>query len=357
MSGILDRLRASPHRFCQDNLSAYIDGQLSPRGQERVRRHLDECHDCRWQLESLQRTVALLRSMPQARAPRSFAIPRTAPAPSLPVWMRPGAYAALRTATAAAAALFVIAMAGNALALPSPMLRAAQPAGSQDARTSAVSTMPAEAPMGALEAAGVPSPEGDTAGPLASAAATTTEPGMPAAGAPGEATLTPDEEQRKASAPPGKGGGEIEPTAEPSGTSDGRGLAGFGPTATPGGPPYGLGAGERTQPAPTPTGELVAPAAAAAPEPTAAPAVAAQGALPSQATVQAGETPEVGRGTALAQATAVPDAAQAAASGTLRARMQLAAHPWQALTIALAALAALLAAATLWLRSARSRWP
>ncbi len=119
MFGFLWRQQSARHPR-QEELSALIDGQLSPRGEGRVQRHLQQCPGCRRELATLRQTVHLLRSLPPLRAPRSFAIPLSAPAPALPAWARPGAYNGLRAATLAAAAFLVLALAGYRLALPAP---------------------------------------------------------------------------------------------------------------------------------------------------------------------------------------------------------------------------------------------
>ncbi|MDI7274859.1 MAG: zf-HC2 domain-containing protein, partial [Anaerolineae bacterium] len=134
MLGFLRGVKDKGHRYCQQNLSALLDGQISPRDEERLRRHLEQCEECQWDLRTLERTVALVRALPRVKAPRSFQIAPTVPAPSLPFWMRPWAYGALRAATGVAAALLVVALAGYALAPPRDvgqpaMLMASEPAG------------------------------------------------------------------------------------------------------------------------------------------------------------------------------------------------------------------------------------
>lgn len=63
------------HRWVQDNLSAYIDGELSAPEIARLESHLDECAECAHSLETLRQTVAWVRALPTQRVPRSFAIP------------------------------------------------------------------------------------------------------------------------------------------------------------------------------------------------------------------------------------------------------------------------------------------
>ena len=65
------------HDFCQDNLSAYVDGMASAREKARVERHLSECSDCRQTLSELRAMVAMLRQTPALKVPRSFALPQS----------------------------------------------------------------------------------------------------------------------------------------------------------------------------------------------------------------------------------------------------------------------------------------
>ena len=62
------------HRRLRDQLSAYIDGALDPPAAGRLEGHLGECEGCRTELEQLRSTVAALRELPEAQAPRSFAL-------------------------------------------------------------------------------------------------------------------------------------------------------------------------------------------------------------------------------------------------------------------------------------------
>lgn len=77
-------------------LSPYIDGQLSPSEMERIERHIEECDDCRRELESLRAVVSLLHRVPIIAPQRSFTIAAKAPR------RRPVALRALRVATAVA---------------------------------------------------------------------------------------------------------------------------------------------------------------------------------------------------------------------------------------------------------------
>ncbi|HEX6555169.1 MAG TPA: zf-HC2 domain-containing protein [Ktedonobacteraceae bacterium] len=58
-----------------EQLSAFLDAQLSPAEQAEFNAHIESCQRCQGALASLRQTVALLRAMPQPSLPRSFALP------------------------------------------------------------------------------------------------------------------------------------------------------------------------------------------------------------------------------------------------------------------------------------------
>ena len=84
------------------DLSAYLDGALSPEARTSVQAHLDTCALCRTRLAELRGTARLIAALPMPVPSRSL-VPRI----SAPVWM-----VALRTfstvASAAAILLFVV---------------------------------------------------------------------------------------------------------------------------------------------------------------------------------------------------------------------------------------------------------
>ncbi|HTD63750.1 MAG TPA: zf-HC2 domain-containing protein, partial [Verrucomicrobiae bacterium] len=85
-----------------DDLSAYLDGALSPEARTSVQAHLDTCAVCRTRLAELRATARLIAALPMPVPSRSL-VPRV----SAPVWM-----VALRTfstvASAAAIFLFIV---------------------------------------------------------------------------------------------------------------------------------------------------------------------------------------------------------------------------------------------------------
>ncbi len=62
------------HPVSDEDLSAYLDARLPARAQERVDAHLQACADCSRKLEELRSLLAEMRSLPEAKAPRSFAL-------------------------------------------------------------------------------------------------------------------------------------------------------------------------------------------------------------------------------------------------------------------------------------------
>jgi hypothetical protein len=101
------------HEQLRQNLSAYADGELSPRDTARVEAHLATCDDCYSVLDGLRMTSAALGGLPVANAPRSFALtPELANAPSTPPASRSSpAYAnGLRLAAAGLAVALAVVM-------------------------------------------------------------------------------------------------------------------------------------------------------------------------------------------------------------------------------------------------------
>ena len=102
--------RANEHERVEALLSTYLDGRASQAERAMVERHLKSCADCARNLVTLRATVVAVRDLPHVRAPRSFALPRSmAKQPRSAPWL----YPLLRTATAFAAFLFVVVVAGD----------------------------------------------------------------------------------------------------------------------------------------------------------------------------------------------------------------------------------------------------
>jgi hypothetical protein len=362
MSGLLRVLRPSEHRYCRENLSAYLDGRLTPQEQARLERHVQECPACRWEMETLRQTIQALHALPHVPAPRYFRLPHTMPAPSLPFWMRPAAYGAMRLATGIAAALLIVALAGQILVLPDgpggrsavsePVMFAAE----QVAGTGEVAMVPATAvpkpPNGERMLEGTPSERGEkslgagatgeasaqgvkagpTTGPTeyglgAAPPADSTDQGIraePAAGA-NPPTLTPEEAARATAAPAGMGPGtERVPAA----------------SVTP-------------APAATDAPRSAAPPEAAATPAAAVPTVSAPAAAPGLAadTVQP-EQPHFVETDGTEQ-----EHLPARERMLPMLREQLEGYPWTWFVAGSALSLVVLVIGTLWLRRVRTRWP
>jgi len=105
-------------------LSAYLDGQLSSSEASRLEARLSSDEGLKASLEELRGTRALLRKLPQRRAPRNFRLTPQMAGIRPP---EPRAYPAFRFATALAALLFVAAVGLNAF-VPFAAARMAAPA-------------------------------------------------------------------------------------------------------------------------------------------------------------------------------------------------------------------------------------
>lgn len=67
-------LFSRPRHASNDDLSAYLDGQLEADARGRVQSHVDACAPCRAALEELRAVRSALRELPRAAVPRSFAL-------------------------------------------------------------------------------------------------------------------------------------------------------------------------------------------------------------------------------------------------------------------------------------------
>ncbi|HEU0002957.1 MAG TPA: zf-HC2 domain-containing protein [Ktedonobacteraceae bacterium] len=61
-----------------EQLSAFLDKQLTPQEQAFFDAHIQSCQRCQNALAELRRTVVLLHAMPQPQLPRSFTLPASA---------------------------------------------------------------------------------------------------------------------------------------------------------------------------------------------------------------------------------------------------------------------------------------
>lgn len=77
------------HAVHEDDLSAYVDGQLDAAARERIGTHVAACSACQATVADLRELRSAMRAMPRATAPRSFAlraadVERTTPDPAGP---------------------------------------------------------------------------------------------------------------------------------------------------------------------------------------------------------------------------------------------------------------------------------
>ncbi|MBC7233364.1 MAG: zf-HC2 domain-containing protein [Chloroflexi bacterium] len=151
----IKRWTKTEHEFCQEELSAFLDGALTPRERRRVEKHLEQCAACRRDLASLQQTVALLRAAPMVKPPRSFLLPASERARQRQ-WQRTRlAYGYLRVATAMATVLLVLVISGDALL----RFAAVAPARPMPVAAPELSTLQAEpTPMEQVRLLAAPSP-------------------------------------------------------------------------------------------------------------------------------------------------------------------------------------------------------
>jgi len=212
------RGRKSEEERRDELLSAYLDGELSERERERLETRLSQDPTLRAELRALHQTVAMVRELPQASAPRNFILSesmvrRREPAPA-PEPRRAWAAPLLTAATTVVSLLFVVVLVGDLLlsgmggrvAAPEPMLQSeeAAPMVGEVTETREIESEPMTSPMPPPAA----SPEmleeaPDTAGEERA-----------------EQELSPAEATRAAQAPPGAGAtpppaGAGGPTEEP----------------------------------------------------------------------------------------------------------------------------------------------
>lgn len=134
------------HPVTEEELSAYLDGELEDAARARFEAHIEDCAACREVLEELRAVRRALRDLPRTDAPRSFALReadlRPAPAP----WAM-GAFARatpLLSGVATAAVVVFGVLVGIDLTGPT-----SQGAADKDAAAAALQGVSDEAEMGA----------------------------------------------------------------------------------------------------------------------------------------------------------------------------------------------------------------
>ncbi|MBN1658818.1 MAG: zf-HC2 domain-containing protein [Anaerolineae bacterium] len=131
------------HKYFEERLSAYLDGELAAREQQAVEQHLKVCERCPRELATLKQTVVWLSELPVVPVPRVFTIPaNVVPAP--PVRRRWSFVPAMQFATALVAVLLFFAAAGDVMLTGWPWGTMAEPMMLQEAAVEqSVAEMPA----------------------------------------------------------------------------------------------------------------------------------------------------------------------------------------------------------------------
>jgi hypothetical protein len=88
---------------------------LPPGDRARVEEHLAGCANCTWELETLHQTVDLVGQLPKVPVPRAFTIQETLRPRRAGLFQARWAYTYLKGATALAAVLLILVLAGDAL--------------------------------------------------------------------------------------------------------------------------------------------------------------------------------------------------------------------------------------------------
>lgn len=164
------------HRAFRENLSAYLDDQLSARERRRLEDHLATCAACLGELEELRAVVEAVKSLPAAPVPRSFTIePAALPRPAA----APRASLAFGVLSAAALVVFAALLGSDLLTRPG-----GEPTREEEAVSEAMAPAALEAREGAEPYEGGAPATAETFAPGAAAPA-------PTMAAPGEAPATP----------------------------------------------------------------------------------------------------------------------------------------------------------------------
>jgi anti-sigma factor RsiW len=106
-----DRKRTE-HKEVEQQVSAYLDGELSSQERRVVEHHLDTCEACQWNLETLRQTVQWTQELPTVQVPRVFTI-RAPAEPARKARRRWNFLPVLQGATALVALLLIFAVAGD----------------------------------------------------------------------------------------------------------------------------------------------------------------------------------------------------------------------------------------------------
>jgi anti-sigma factor RsiW len=120
------------------DLSAYLDGALSPEASVSVQAHLDTCAPCRARLAELRGTARLIAALPMPVPSRSL-VPRI----SVPFWLAP-----LRTFSTFASGAAIFLFLASAVLSSFPRAAGTSAGGAAPAAAPAPNTLSAPAPSG-----------------------------------------------------------------------------------------------------------------------------------------------------------------------------------------------------------------
>lgn len=174
-----DNERVQQRHVTTELMSAYLDTRVSEEERRYVENHLAACEPCSAALDSLRRTVAVLRAVPSPRLPRSFVIgPQVVQPRVISLWGQPHL---LRAFSGLAAAAMVVLLVADALGLGAiPMSQqAAAPMAKVEAPLRGLRQEPAAPASRSDDALGTLSQ--DRAGPAVDAVAAERPAGTPSA--------------------------------------------------------------------------------------------------------------------------------------------------------------------------------
>ncbi len=103
--------KLSPRDY--EALSAYLDGELSPKECARLKFELQSDEKIRKELSEIKKTRTMLRSQPRLRAPRNFTLTPQMAGVRSHAPARPGAYPVFRLASMLAALFLIVVMVGD----------------------------------------------------------------------------------------------------------------------------------------------------------------------------------------------------------------------------------------------------
>jgi anti-sigma factor RsiW len=148
-----------------EQLSAYLDGQLSPSDSARLESRISSDTELASALQDIRSARGILRKLPGRKAPRNFTLTRQMVGLKPPL---PRSYSFFRFSSAFAAVLLIFTFAANALT-PRPNFSPTASAYSLSAGSAAASQAPAAAEVPAVQAPSIQMPLAATRAPAANA--------------------------------------------------------------------------------------------------------------------------------------------------------------------------------------------